>query len=169
MTDAYTRGEKSDIGAKRLSEAHSYIVGDDSTSPSFPRIEKYDAAEPNIDAPEWLDWHRTRAKLLLGGARIARTGRGYTVYPQDETINKAILGAANKVIPSRINPETGLPCEEFRDLCQHLVIDGLRTFADGKVSTYYLSQEAIEYVKKLGTPTAATSYQLRPNNRRTTS
>lgn len=115
---------------------------------------------PEFD--EWKEWNRARARLLLGGERVMRTGRGYTVFPEDEVINNAILGAANKIIAARIDQETGMPCEDFRDLCNHLVAEGLHTYADGRVSTFYLTQKAVEYVKKTGTMTSASQRQLKP-------
>lgn len=161
MTDFYELWERTDIGRERLTQNHHYAVGSDE-SPEFVRIDEYNAAQPNIDSPEWDEWHRVKCRHLLGEARVARTGRGYTVFPEDEAINKAILGAANKVVPARINQETGLPCEAFRDLCNHLVAEGLHTYADGRTSTFYLTQKAIEYVKKLGTPTSASQQHLKP-------
>lgn len=167
MTDFYKLWTDSDIGREALTDAHSYVVGDDDTTPSFPRIEAYLAAEPLRQDPEWDQWQRVKVRTLLGGERIARTGRGYTVFPADAKVNAAILGTANKFIPACIDPSTGMPCEEFRDLCNHLVTDprGLYAFADGNISTQFLDKVAITYLKKLGTVTAATRYKLEPTNK----
>jgi len=105
---------------------------------------------PRQVSDEWEEWNRVKNAILLGGERRARTGRGYTVFPGDASVNAAILGCANKFIPARI--VDGLPCEEFRDLCSHLAMYGLDTFADGTVSTYHLTTATTEYMRKTAAP-----------------
>lgn len=110
----------------------------------------------------WKAWSRTRAQLLLGGGRVGRTARGYTVFPADEGVNKAIIGCANKFFPTSLG-ENGVPrSEEFRDLCSHLALDGVRKFADGTFSTYYLKEEAVSYLRKVGTDVSTSTQHLKP-------
>lgn len=210
----YDLWENSDRPLKVLNENHSYSVGGED-SPTFERIEKFDAAMPNptpsFEGPlptevgrdedgkliienavphlpargkygnvcqgaslsprrperdEWKEWNKARRDLLLGGKRITRTGRGYTVFPADKKVNRDILGVANKYIQARINPETGLPCEEFRDLANHLATNGLRHFADGTVSTYYLEEEAHLYLRKQGSAASLSNQHLKPRTQK---
>lgn len=152
--------DKTDTGAKALSDCHGYTVGDQHSTPTFPRLEAYDAAEPSAHGPEWREWNRVRSKYLLGGARVGRTGRGYTVFPEDEAVNAAILGTANKLVQARIDDETGLPCERFRDLCSHLALC-VETTAEGNYSTFYLAKHASAYLRKMAATQSITDNQTR--------
>lgn len=116
-----------------------------------------------LDDP-WKAWSRTRSRALLGGARITRTGRGYTVFPEDDAVNKAILGCANKFIPASIDAETGYPCEDFRDLCAHLA-ECVETTADGSFSTHYLAKHATAYLRKMDATQTLSHDQLHQKKR----
>ena len=156
--------DRTDRGAKAHTEFHTYHVGDNAPGPRFPRIEAFDAVEPSEHGDEWRKWNRTRTRELLGGGRVSRR-QGYTAFPSNEKINAAILAVANKFVPARFD-EKGIPCEDFRDMCNHLVLDGLHTFSDGEISTYYLEKKAVVYLNKLGTDTAVSRFRLDPKPQR---
>jgi hypothetical protein len=168
MTDFYSLWESMALSCEELAKAHSYTVGDDETTPTFPRIEKFQEAEPirnkNFSGPldnrthdagtpdKWKEWNRVHRRALLGGKRVARTGRGYTVFPACPMVNAAILEIAQRYIPFRFD-ERGLPPEEVRDLCAYLY-DCVETLADGRFSTVFLAVEGAKYLRKRGTPIA---------------
>jgi hypothetical protein len=168
---------KSDCAGKLLDRNHSYQVGTNEV-PEFLRLADYDKHEPvrgltwsgelptkdnyqgnrtnnartcECGKPDaWQCWQDVKNNLVLGGERVARTGRGYTVFPQDLSVNAAILGTANKFFPTSLS-NSGIPLsEDFRDLCSFLALDGVRTNADGSFSTYYLALEAKAYLRKQG-------------------
>lgn len=177
---------KSDCAQKLLDHNHAYTVGTEE-APEFVRITDYFKHEPargltwsgprgartNNATPcacgkpdAWKCWHAVLQGEVLGGDRVARTGRGYTVFPECPVVNYTILSAVAKVVPLRQDPETGLPCEEARDLASHLAMRGVRTNADGSFSTYFLMQEAVAYFRKTKTPGSISNETA--NNRRPT-
>jgi hypothetical protein len=176
MTDFYALWEASNRSLNELDEAHSYTVGDDETTPTFPRLEKFQAAEPirnkNFSGPldnrthdagepdKWKEWNKVYRRALLGGKRVARTGRGYTVFPACPDVNAAILGCANKFLPSKMD-EAGLPCEEFRDLCAHLAAHGVEKTAEGGYHWAFIEKLAAAYLRKQSSLASFTENQLR--------
>lgn len=168
----HARWLASDCSPGLLNQNHSYSVGKDDV-PTFVRLDDFWAARPtsNVEADTVCEcgrpssWHcyaQVYSRVLLGGERVCRTGRGYTVYPADERINAAILGIANKYISPRF--ENGLPCEEFRDLCNQLVLK-LHTYVDGTVTTYFLVKEASAYLKSQNATQSLTTSRLRKTNK----
>jgi len=150
----------------------NYTVGGDDTVESV-RLDKFFGAEPVRDverarpcecgAPDsWKCWLGTKHDLLLGDARKARSGRGYTVFPADEDVNRDILNIAQKYMPFRFD-EKGMPPEPVRDLCSHLFLN-VETMADGNYSTVFLPQIAAQYLRRLSTHTSVSDRLLETNN-----
>lgn len=130
----------------------------------LPTAENRNGDRRRVEAPcecggpsAWTCATRVYNHFALGGGRIGRTGRGFTVYPEDPAINAAILGVANKYIEPHF--EDGLPCEEFRDLCNELATR-LHTYADGTVTTYFLPQEAAAYLRSTNAAQTWSTNQL---------
>lgn len=110
---------------------------------------------------EWKEWHKARRDYLLGGKRVARTGRGYTVFPEDKRVNDAILGCANKYVAANIDRETGLPCEEFRDLAAHLASSAIERTVERGFHWAHIDKHAAAYLRKLRASDSITTNQLR--------
>jgi hypothetical protein len=189
----YSRIWKGTDRPRHLLDAnHFYTVGTDET-PEFLRLDEYNKHEPargltwsgelptkdnyqgnrtnnarkcECGKPDaWRCWYHVFRGAMLGGARVARTGRGYTVYPDCQTVNYQILAAVASVIPLR-KDANDIPCEEARDLASHLAMNGLYKQADGSVSTYFLVTEAAAYFRKTQSATCL-SHDLAHNRQPT--
>lgn len=152
---------KSDRSPSLLSKNHTYAAGTDET-PVFARVDEYLAAEPPRDSAAWDEWQRVKCDVLLGEGRVARTGRGYTVFPACPQVNADILEIAQHYMPFYFN-DKGLPPEPVRDLCAHLFLC-VETMADGKLSTVFLPQEAAKYLRQLSTHTSVSDRLLETTN-----
>ncbi len=157
-----------------LNQNHRYSVGTDEV-PIFARLDEWWSERPTsnlrrIDGRKiergcgcggpsaWDCSAKVYSQEALGGGRVGRTGRGYTVYPEDEDINAAILGTANKFIEPMF--DNGLPCEAFRDLCNQLVLE-IHTYPDGTMTTYFLPKMAAAYLRSNNAAQTLTTSQLR--------
>ena len=171
------RWRETDRSRALLMDNHKYSVGKD-TSPVFARLDTFWAKRPTSNVTHfegtkqepacacgspsaWSCYSKVYTHILLGQERVYRTGRGFTVYPGDSDINAEILGIANKYIPSSF--VNGIPCEEFRDLCNELVLS-LSRFTDGTVSTWYLPQIAAAYRRREHATQSVTTSRLRKPN-----
>ncbi len=168
------RWKKTERPLALLNQNHRYSIGTDEI-PIFARLDEWWSERPSSNV-RWKDqrkiergcscggpsaWEcfaKVYSRQALGGGRVRRTGRGYTVYPDDEGINAAILGTANKFIEPLF--ENGVPCEEFRDLCNQLVLD-IHTYPDGTITTYFLPKMAAAYLRANNVTQSVTVSQLR--------
>ncbi len=166
------RWKKTERSLALLNQNHRYSAGTDEI-PIFARLDEWWSERPTSNLrwkdgrkiergcacggpSAWACFAKVYSRKALGGERVTRTGRGYTVFPDDADINAAILGTANKFIEPMF--ENGLPCEEFRDLCNELVLE-LHTYSTGMTTTYFLPKSAAAYLRaKNASQTMTTSY-----------
>jgi len=164
-----------DNGSARVDENFNYTKGDDSTTIVSERLDKFFESEPvraieqarpcECGAPDvWKCWHATKSSDVLGGGRVARTGRGYTVHP-DEEVNRDILRTAQAYIPFAITGDE-LPPEDVRDLCSYLYTK-VKQLANGDFCTVFLGNEAAMYLRELGTPIPVPNCSLNNETKRT--
>jgi len=162
-----------DNGSARVDENFNYTKGDDSTTIVSERLDKFFEAEPvraieqarpcECGAPDvWKCWHATKSSDVLGGGRVARSGRGYVVFPADAGINEDILDLAQHYFPFVLD-EHGLPPEDARDLCSYLYGE-VEWMADGRPSSVFLPQKAARYLREQATPTTVSDRLLETNN-----